>query len=109
MVEYLSRIDQILEQKNSDMDYEILRKEHLIQIEFFMHERLIHLLVTLVFAILTFATFFVLFFEFSIGLFLLFLALLVLLVPYILHYYRLENGVQKMYIQYDEMVRRIPR
>jgi len=30
-------------------------------------------------------------------------ALLVLLVPYILHYFVLENGVQYMYGQYDEM------
>ena len=30
-------------------------------------------------------------------------ALLVLLIPYIAHYYLLENGVQKMYQQYDKI------
>ena len=30
-------------------------------------------------------------------------ALLVLLIPYIFHYYLLENEVQKMYAQYDEI------
>jgi hypothetical protein len=38
---------------------------------------------------------------------LLFAAILVLLIPYIMHYYLLENGVQKMYRQYDEMLRRV--
>ena len=35
--------------------------------------------------------------------------LLVLLVPYIMHYYVLENGVQYMYQQYDELERRCRR
>ena len=30
--------------------------------------------------------------------------LFVLLVPYCMHYYLLENNVQKMYSQYDEMI-----
>ena len=34
------------------------------------------------------------------------LALVVVVVPYIMHYYLLENGVQKMYRQYDEMYKR---
>lgn len=29
----------------------------------------------------------------------------ILLVPYILHYYTLENEVQKMYEQYDEILK----
>jgi len=32
------------------------------------------------------------------------LLFLVLLVPYIMHYYTLENEVQKMYNQYDEIL-----
>lgn len=32
---------------------------------------------------------------------------LVLLIPYIGHYYLLENEVQKMYIQYDEIWKRV--
>ena len=31
--------------------------------------------------------------------------LLVLLVPYIFHYYTLENETQKMYAQYDEIIK----
>lgn len=82
---------------------EELLKEHLIQIQFFQHERLIHLIVTCLFAVLAFAAFFVLFFTMNAGMFALFTALLVLLIPYIRHYYILENGVQRMYRQYDRL------
>jgi hypothetical protein len=61
--------------------------------------------VTLTFAILTFGTFFILMLNFSLGLLVLLTLFLVLLVPYIMHYYLLENGVQKMYRQYDELVK----
>lgn len=88
-------------------DYEKLLTRHLEQITFFRHERLIHLLVTLLFALLTFATCFLCVFFFHPGLLILFVFLLVLLIPYIMHYYTLENGVQKMYAQYDEIIKRM--
>ena len=34
------------------------------------------------------------------------LGLLVLLVPYVVHYYHLENGTQRLYEQYDRLVER---
>lgn len=88
-------------------EYEALLQFHLNQIAFFSHERLIHLMVTALFAILAFAMFIVCMFCFSFPLLALTLLLLVLLVPYIMHYYLLENGVQKMYNQYDEIVKKI--
>ncbi|MBR5421954.1 MAG: hypothetical protein IK115_12490 [Lachnospiraceae bacterium] len=94
-------------------DYEKLLETHLAQISFFAHERLIHLMVTILFALLTFGLFMLtlvlsLTMEvFPTALLILFLLLLVLLVPYIMHYYLLENGVQKMYRQYDEILKRI--
>lgn len=78
-----------------------LRKILLTKISFFQHERLIHLLVTLSFA---------LFFIFSLVSFLLIknflllilaILLLILLIPYIFHYYTLENGVQQLYRYYE--------
>ncbi len=84
-------------------EQEALLSEHLVQIRFFQHERLIHLIVTCLFAVLAVAVFLSLYFAFDPGLLLLFLALFVLLVPYIRHYYILENGVQRMYAQYDRM------
>nr|MBQ8253656.1 hypothetical protein [Lachnospiraceae bacterium] len=108
IVNYLGYIDKLLAEdgKNNEADYEKLMKEHLIQIDFFMHERLVHLLVTLAFAIFGFMSFFALVFDFQPGLLALFVAILILLIPYIMHYYLLENGVQKMYRQYDEMLKR---
>ena len=49
--EYLVYVDKLLARDDVDFDEEMRR--HLVQIEFFMHERLIHLLVTILFAILT--------------------------------------------------------
>ncbi len=109
IITYMDYIDKLLaeDEKECRQDYETLIKQHLIQIDFFMHERLVHLLVTLAFAIFGFMIFVALVMNFQPGLLLLFAAILVLLIPYIMHYYLLENGVQKMYGQYDEMLRRL--
>ena len=101
---YMNYIDNILSDTEQNYDYENIIKEHLIQLNFFMHERLIHLLVTLTFALLAFGTFFILYQNFSPALLLLLFTIFILLVPYIMHYFLLENGVQKMYRQYDELV-----
>lgn len=88
-------------------EYESLLKHHLDQIAFFQHERLVHLIVTVLFAILAFAVFITCLFSFSFPLLGLLICILVLLVPYIMHYYLLENSVQKMYVQYDEIVKKM--
>ena len=61
---------------------------------------------TVLFAILTVGTIFFAVASPSIGLILLTVAFLILMIPYICHYYLLENSVQKMYKQYDEMLAR---
>lgn len=71
-----------------------------INIGFFQHERLVHLIVTMTFALLT-----VIALGLSVSkiyflpLFILFLALEV---PYVFHYYTLENGVQRLQELYRE-------
>jgi len=70
---------------------------------FFQHERLIHLLVTMLFAVLTFASFSLFLITGSIPVIALFAVFLALLIPYIFHYYHLENGVQKLYDLYDNL------
>lgn len=102
ILNYRRYIDELLQKDNPDWD-EVIR-EHLIQVSFFQHERLIHLIVTVTFAILEVIVIGLCVTAFSPGLGLLALALLVLLIPYIRHYYILENEVQKMYAQYDRMV-----
>lgn len=105
ITDYMNYIDHILENNDTGLTYDQILEQHKIQLSFFMHERLVHLLVTLTFAMLGFATFFLLMLDFSIGLLILLALFLVLLIPYIMHYYLLENGVQKMYRQYDELVK----
>ena len=81
-----------------------LAEELLVKISFFQHERLIHLIVTMTFCIMTLLS--------LLGGFLnpMFFALaalfLALTIPYIFHYYFLENSVQQLYKSYDEIVKR---
>lgn len=104
ILNYRRYIDELL--TRSDVNWEAVIKEHLIQISFFQHERLIHLIVTITFAILEVIVIGLCVVSFTLGVGLLALALLILLIPYVRHYYILENEVQKMYWQYDEMVKK---
>lgn len=107
ILNYRKYIDELISQDNSDWDAVI--KEHLIQVSFFQHERLIHLIVTVTFALLEVIVIALSVVSFTIAVGLLAIALLVLLIPYIRHYYILENEVQKMYRQYDRMVEKRDR
>lgn len=78
--------------------------QHLIQIKFFAHERFIHLIVTVIFALLTMMSLMLTLLSEQIGPFALTIGFIILLIPYIRHYYLLENSVQKMYDQYDELM-----
>ena len=80
-------------------------KEHLVQVGFFQHERLIHLIVTVTFALLEMLAIVLSVISDSFFTLVLPVVILILLVPYIRHYYILENEVQKMYVQYDRMRR----
>lgn len=79
------------------------QKDMLVQIGFFQHERLIHLIVTVTFALLTVGSLIAGLFVQQLSLYCLTVLFLVLLIPYIRHYYILENGVQKLYALYEEM------
>ncbi len=90
------------------MDLNELRDYHWVQIGFLQQERLAHLFVTLAFTFLMIIAFAVTYFLPVILMFLLDLLLAVLEVSYIIHYYRLENMVQKWYLIYSkicEMIR----
>lgn len=107
---YLAQMEKLVEVWENDSENEISKEEKkyeidemLIQIGFFQHERLIHLIVTVTFALLTIIAIMGTLFTPQPALFALVLMLLVLLIPYIRHYYILENGVQKLYKYYDRM------
>lgn len=101
---YRERIDRLLAEAPKGTDWQSVLEEHLVQIAFFQHERLIHLIVTVTFAILTLLSFGVMLLSEFLPVLGLTVLLLVLLVPYIGHYYTLENEVQKMYVQYDRLL-----
>lgn len=111
ILKYLAYMDEIIEglDGGEQADLEKIMKNHMVQIGFFMHERLIHLIVTVLFAVGTFLTIFTYLLVDNMGLLLLALLLIVLLVPYIKHYYLLENGVQKMYKQYDRLLKEMDK
>ena len=101
--QYMAYINKLLETEDTSIDWEEEMIKHLVQIAFFAHERFIHLIVTVTFAILAVLAFLYTYSNFSIPMLLLVLLLMVLLVPYIKHYFLLENSVQDMYEQYDKM------
>ena len=104
---YLKYLDGLNVNELSAGELKSIREEMLVQIGFFQHERFIHLIVTVTFAMLTVISLFAALFGDQISLFALPLLLMVLLVPYINHYYLLENSVQKMYEYYDLVVQAI--
>lgn len=101
LTEYLSYLENVNINDLGDTDKSNLLKDLLIQISYFQHERLIHLLVTLTFSLLTVAGIVTSLFVQTISVLILTILFFILLVPYVIHYYFLENGVQKLYTYYD--------
>ncbi|MBD5470775.1 MAG: hypothetical protein HDR19_06620 [Lachnospiraceae bacterium] len=104
IVGYRKRIDALLAQSPQGTEWKAVLREHLTQISFFQHERLIHLIVTVTFALLTVIALAIYCIACYMPMLPLIILLLVLLIPYIGHYYTLENEVQKMYVQYDTIL-----
>lgn len=104
---YLDKIDTMIKEDKADTDWNDVMEEHLVQVSFFQHERLVHLLVFILVTICTVISLVTLLFRFNLWLFLMLILLIVLLVPYVMHYYLLENSVQKMYEQYDIILKHI--
>ena len=102
ITQYLQYIDELLEK--DDVDWEKEKEKHLVQIAFFAHERLVHLIVMALFSLSTVIAILYLNFSGDVIIAALVLALFVLLLPYVMHYYLLENSVQRMYEQYDKMM-----
>ena len=99
MKKYLNDYIKYVEKNKKKVD----REEMVVKINFFQHERLIHLIITL-FYCLMFLVFLIL-----ISLSYVFIIpaalLLIFLIFYIIHYFLLENGVQYLYRLYDELAK----
>ena len=91
--EYLEHLRLFLDGEHSREEYVQEMKRLHVRIGFFSHERLVHMFIMLFMALI----------QGSIGIYVLALLFLVLLIPYIKHYYFLENSVQKMYLIYNKL------
>lgn len=94
---YLAILEQFFSVEHTEEELLKFRAEMLKRIEFYQHERLIHLIVTMSFAVFFLLSLMMYFSVRQIGIMLLAVLLLVMTVAYIKHYYFLENSVQKMY------------
>lgn len=107
LLNYMAYLKDIAEKAESGEfsaeELDTLRKQALVQIGFFQHERFIHLIVTMTFALMTVITLMAICMTGYLPLAALMLLLLILLVPYIRHYYILENGTQTLYRYYDSL------
>ena len=107
--EYIQRVDALIANNDASTDWQDVTQEHVTQISFFQHERLVHLLVTLAFAFMELASAVTAVLAPQPSILALMALFLVLLVPYIVHYYHLENGTQRLYAQYDQLLERVRR
>ena len=102
MAKYIVNYLNYVEENKSKADEKFIN-DHLIKIGFFQHERMIHLIVTVTYGLLDLLSFlFGIAFGNIIPIIMGYM-LMCFLIPYIYHYFLLENCVQKMYRQYDEM------
>lgn len=100
---YSHKIADLLSENSDNTNWSEVLDDLLIQIGFFQHERLIHLIVTVTFAVLEILSVCLALILENFASLLLSVMILCLLIPYIRHYYLLENEVQKMYTFYDEI------
>ena len=107
LLDYMAYLKDISEKAESGAfsseELAVLRQQALVQIGFFQHERFIHLIVTMTFAVVTIMTLLGICVTGYMPLIALMVLLLILLVPYIRHYYILENGTQTLYRYYDSL------
>ncbi len=82
------------------------KEDLLTHISFYQHERLIHLLVTIFTGIIAIMLFLSTLFIENILLVILFILIICLFIPYIFHYYFLENKVQELYKIYDNQTKK---
>ena len=111
MTEYLTRymeaVEKRLEQCSDSSELDLIMAEHKDKIAFMQHERIVHFLVTFMFAIILCIFVAVLIFmdgsgiAAAAGVTARIVIIRVLEGFYIKHYYFLENTVQKMYKVYD--------
>lgn len=99
---YLSLLEELDYDNMTESEKGDLKTEMLNQIGFFQHERLIHLIVTVTIALLAILALYGSLTWMEVTMFIATGLLFILLIVYIIHYYYMENGVQKLYGYYDK-------
>lgn len=102
MTAYENYLKEFLKEPRQE-ELSALRKETLVQLGFMQHERLVHFLVCMLVGLAFFIVLGLALYFRTVGLFLLDLMLLGLLVPYLLHYYFLENTTWRIYILCNQL------
>ncbi len=109
ILNYSQRIQKLIKEDNPSTDWSFWLNDLLTQIQFFQHERFIHLIVTVTFALLEIISISLTLLTENRMTIVLSFTILCLLIPYIRHYYLLENEVQKMYQYYDTILMKIKK
>ncbi|MCR5600079.1 MAG: hypothetical protein K6G33_04995 [Ruminococcus sp.] len=104
LTNYMNYIQQRIEKCSDADELAEIMAEHKDKIAFMQHERIVHFLVTMLFALVLTIFMAVTIFRSNIPALILVTIILVLLMFYIKHYYFLENTVQKMYKVYDSIL-----
>lgn len=102
--DYILYINEKLKKCTDPLEIDEIMAEHKDKIQFMQHERIVHFLVTMMFAIILVIFIFAQLVVENIGLTILIILIMVLVAAYIKHYYFLENTVQNMYKIYDEIL-----
>ncbi len=104
MKKYCAAYEKIVDKRLSDGDdLDALLRLHARKIGWLQHERLVHLLVTVLISVLFLFSIWLLIVLENPLVFVLITIVLVLLGAYIRHYFFLENKVQHWYLLYDEI------
>ena len=102
---YMNTVSERLENCKSQEELSAILSEHIDKIAFMQHERIVHFLVTMMFAVILSIFIIGLLLTENIMLTVLVTIIIILLIFYIKHYYFLENTVQKMYVIYDKILK----
>jgi len=88
----------VIKALEEESDLNVLEKEHLKQIAFIQHERLIHLLVLFLSSLIFLSGVILSYIMDYLPVYFLTLVMAILEFSYLSHYFRLENSVQRWYI-----------
>lgn len=103
MKEHESYIKEQLLLEGSNQNWNDLKKRHERVIRYMQHERLIHLMVTLAFGVFLLLAMTIAFIKPFLQVIILASLFFILLVPYVIHYFFLENTIQRWYTLMDEI------